>query len=105
MSQPQLTASSISLTDMVVFPQTVQRVKIPEGLEIDDRHLVILYVNQSTISSTGVLCEIIDEHHHDGRFVVLEGMNRVNIHDRKSNTVFYTLCEDHFNKKTDLIKL
>jgi ATP-dependent Lon protease len=105
MSQPQLTASSISLTDMVVFPQTVQRVKIPEGLEIDDRHLVILYVNQSTISSTGVLCEIIDEHHHDGRFVVLEGMNRVNIHDRKSNTVFYTLCEDHFNKTTDLIQL
>ena len=102
----QLTEVAIPLTDIVVFPQTVQRIKIPEGLEIINRHLVALFSKKQTLSNTGVLCELIDEQHqHDGRFVVLEGMQRVNIHKRGKDNVTYSLCETNFNKTRDLLDL
>ena len=106
MSINQLTETCISLVDIVVFPQTVQRLNIPEDLHINNRHLVVLFVKDKTTSSTGVLCEIIDEQNQqDGRFVVLEGMQRVNIHERAQHEVTYSLCEQQFNKTRDLISL
>ena len=86
---------SFPLTDVVVFPQTIQRIKVPDDLSIDNRHLVALYSKKQQLSSTGVLCELIDEQHQpDGRFIVIEGMQRVNIHERKSR-----LCHTPYVKR------
>lgn len=94
------------LTDVVVFPQTIQRIKVPDDLSIDNRHLVALYSKKQQLSSTGVLCELIDEQHQpDGRFIVIEGMQRVNIHERKKSLVSYSLCETSINKTRDLLSL
>ena len=105
-SKNQLTEVAISLTNIVVFPQTVQRIKVPDSLEIVNRHLIVLFSKKQTISTTGVLCELIDEQHqHDGRFVVLGGMQRVNIHHRSNHEATYSLCETNFNKTRDLLNL
>jgi ATP-dependent Lon protease len=102
----QLKEVGIVLTDIVVFPQTVQRIRINDDLIIKDRHIIALYTGASTISSTGVLCELIDEQQqHDGRFLVIEGMQRVNIHERDQDIVTYSLCETLFNRTRDLISL
>ena len=102
----QLTEVAISLTDVVVFPQTIQRIKVPVELELMNRHLVVLFSKKQTLSTTGVLCELIDEQHqHDGRFLVLEGMQRVNIHHRKKDEATYSLCDMNYNKTRDLLDL
>ena len=102
----QLTEVAISLTDIVVFPQTIQRIKVPAHLELVNRHLVVLYIKQQTLCVTGVLCELIDEQHqHDGRFLVLEGMERVNIHHRSNDEATYSLCETNPHKTRDLLDL
>ena len=102
----QLTEVAISLTDVVVFPQTIQRIKVPFELELMNRHLVALFSKKQTLSTTGVLCELIDEQHqHDGRFLVLEGMQRVNIHHRTKDEVTYSLYDMNYNKTRDLLDL
>jgi len=106
MASNQLTEVAIPVTDIVVFPQTVNRIKVPDDIEFNERHFVALFSKQSAWSSTGVLCEIIDEQHqHDGRFVVMEGMQRVNIHQRNHHEVTYSLCETSVNKTRDLLNL
>ena len=96
----------VLLNDVVVFPQTVQRIRVNESLSIVNRHVVALFSNQNTVSSTGVLCELIDEQNQpDGRFLVIEGMQRVNIHKKDHDEVVYSLCDTTFNKTRDLISL
>ena len=96
----------VVLTDIVVFPQTVQRIRVSDQLQLQTRHLVTLVKNKQGFSSTGVLCELIDEQHQpDGRFLVIEGMQRVNILKTKKDLITYTICETSFNKTRDLLAL
>ncbi len=96
----------ISLSSTVIFPQTVKRVKVDDDIQVKERHIVAIYEKKQSISSTGILCEVIDEHtQHDGRFFVLEGMQRVNIHKQDGQYVTYSLCDQSFNKSSDLLDL
>ncbi len=102
----QLTEVAIALANVVVFPQTVKRLTVPEDIDIKTRHIVAIFSNNGLFSSTGVLCELIDEQRQsDGRMVVVEGMQRVNIHERSKGEVTYSLCNPVVNKTSDLIAL
>ena len=66
----------ITVSNVVVFPQTVQRIRLAEDIELNDRHVVVIFTKKQQTSPTGVLCELIDQHHQsDGRYVVLEEYN------------------------------
>ena len=96
----------IPLGTTIIFPQTVKRIKVSDEIQLNNRHIVAIYKKKQTFSGTGILCEIIDEYtQHDGRFFVLEGMQRVNIIKQEGDYVTYSLCEESFNKSSDLLDL
>jgi ATP-dependent Lon protease len=105
-STSELTGVAITLTDRVIFPQTIQRIRVSESIKPDNRHVVVVFTQRDKLMDTGVLCELIDEQYQpDGRVFVLEGMQRVLIKKHKNNTANYTLCETDFSANRDLLSL
>ena len=93
----------ISISDVVIFPHAVERIKLTRDLNLPGRHVVLVYLNQGSHSKTAVLCEVIDDQvQQDGHFLVLEGMQRVSIHNINDNMVTFTRYEEVFELSDDL---
>ena len=96
----------IAVSNIVVFPHAVQRIKLTTDIEFSGRHVVLIYKTKQSHSSTGVLCEIIDDQlQSDGHFLVLEGMQRVNIESLDDLTVTFRRYEETLSLTNDVLHL
>lgn len=93
-----------NVSHIIVFPQTVKRIRLADDAVFNNRHIVLLFNNKTQRSNTGVLCELIDEQYHNGqRFVVLEGMQRVQLLSQSDGTATFIVVDESFTETPDLM--